>query len=162
MRYIIPTIIALISTFCLALPALAQTSLSIGGLSSNPSGPVEMSADKLTVSQSDGSAQFEGNVLISNGSMKIMAQLVVVTYLEGGGINQLSARGGVTVITQVESAEAKSAEYDLTSNSLVLSGDVLLTQGQSVISADTMNINLTTGAAVIEGRVRTVLSRETK
>jgi len=65
-------------------------------------------------------------------------------------------------VTQTESAEAKFADYDLSSHSLALSGDVLLTQGQSMISSDTMNINLTTGAAVIEGRVRTVLSSETK
>jgi lipopolysaccharide export system protein LptA len=121
-----------------------------------------MTADKLTVSQTDGSARFVGNVVITQGNIKIIAQLVVVTYLESGGIDQLSASGGVTVVTQTESAEAKFADYDLSSHSLALSGDVLLTQGQSMISSDTMNINLTTGAAVIEGRVRTVLSSETK
>ena len=134
----------------------------MGGFSSNPDEPIEMTADKLTVSQSDGSARFDGNVVIAQGNIKIMAQLVVVTYLESGGIDQLSASGGVTVVTQTESAEAEFADYDLSSHSLALSGDVLLTQGQSMISSDTMNINLTTGAAVIEGRVRTVLSSETK
>ena len=134
----------------------------MGGFSSNPDEPIEMTADKLTVSQSDGSARFDGNVVIAQGNIKIIAQLVVVTYLESGGIDQLSASGGVTVVTQTESAEAEFANYDLSSHSLALSGDVLLTQGQSMISSDTMNINLTTGAAVIEGRVRTVLSSETK
>ncbi|MDT2075203.1 MAG: LptA/OstA family protein [Planktomarina sp.] len=119
-----------------------------------------MTADKLTISQSDGSAKFEGNVLISNGSFKIIAQLVMVNYLETGGIKQLIASGGVTIVNQTESAEAKTADYDLVSNSLVLGGGVLLTQGQSAISADSMAIDLSTGEAIIEGRVRTVLSGE--
>jgi lipopolysaccharide export system protein LptA len=161
-RHFIFTVTILVSSCCLALPTFSQTSLSVGGFSSNPDEPIEMTADKLTVSQSDGSARFDGNVVIAQGNIKIMAQLVVVTYLESGGIDQLSASGGVTVVTQTESAEAKFADYDLSSHSLALSGDVLLTQGQSMISSDTMNINLTTGAAVIEGRVRTVLSSETK
>ena len=162
MRHFIFTVTILVSSCCLALPTFSQTSLSVGGFSSNPDEPIEMTADKLTVSQSDGSARFDGNVVIAQGNIKIMAQLVVVTYLESGGIDQLSASGGVIVVTQTESAEAKFADYDLSSHSLALSGDVLLTQGQSMISSDTMNINLTTGAAVIEGRVRTVLSSGTK
>ena len=160
MRHFIFTITIFVLSCCFALPTLSQTSLSVGGFSSNPDEPIEMTADKLTISQTDGSARFDGNVVIAQGNIKIIASLVVVTYLESGGIARLSASGGVTVVTQTESAEAKSADYDLSSHSLVLSGDVLLTQGQSAISADTMNINLTTGAAIIEGRVRTVLSSE--
>ena len=160
MRHFIFTITIFVLSCCFALPTLSQTSLSVGGFSSNPDEPIEMTADKLTISQTDGSARFDGNVVIAQGNIKIIASLVVVTYLESGGIARLSASGGVTLVTQTESAEAKSADYDLSSHSLVLSGDVLLTQGQSAISADTMNINLTTGAAIIEGRVRTVLSSE--
>jgi len=159
-RHFIFTITIFVLSCCFALPTLSQTSLSVGGFSSNPDEPIEMTADKLTISQTDGSARFDGNVVIAQGNIKIIASLVVVTYLESGGIARLSASGGVTLVTQTESAEAKSADYDLSSHSLVLSGDVLLTQGQSAISADTMNINLTTGAAIIEGRVRTVLSSE--
>lgn len=160
MRHFIFIFTILVSCCCLALPTFSQTSLSVGGFRANPDAPIEMTADKLTVSQSDGSARFDGNVVIAQGSIKIIAQLVIVTYLESGGIDQLSASGGVTVVSQTESAEAESANYDLANHSLVLNGDVLLTQGQSVISSDTVDFNLKTGAVVIEGRVRTVLSGE--
>ena len=162
MRYFILIVTILISSCWVALPVFAQTSLSLDGFSSNPDGPIEMAADKLTVSQTDGSAQFEGNVLISSEDIKILAELLVVTYLKSGGINQLRASGGVTVVTKTESAEATTAVYDLVNQNLILRGDVLLTQGQNAISSDTMTIDLTTGAAVIEGRVRTVLSSESK
>ena len=158
MRHFILIITMLLSYCWITLPVFAQTSLSLGGFSSNPNAPIEMAADKLTISQTDGSARFEGNVMIGQENIKIMAQLVVVTYLDSGDINQVSASGGVTVLTKKESAEAKTADYDLGSQSLLLRGDVVLTQGQNAISSDTMTIDLTTGAAIIEGRVRTTLS----
>lgn len=162
MRHILLTLTVLLSTCLLAFTASAQTSLSLGGFTIDPDAPVEMTADKLTVSQSDGSAQFEGNVIIAQGVIRLAASLVTVTYLEAGGIDRLNASGGVTLVTQTESAKAETAEYDLTNRQLMMRGEVVLIQGQNAISADSMNIDLASGAAVMEGRVRTVLSSETK
>ena len=162
MRHILLTLTVLLSTCLLAFTASAQTSLSVGGFITDSDAPVEMTADKLTVSQSDGSAQFEGNVIIAQGGIRLAASLVTVTYLEAGGIDRLNASGGVTLVTQTESAKAETAEYDLTNRQLMMRGEVVLIQGQNAISADSMNIDLASGAAVMEGRVRTVLSSESK
>ena len=162
MRHFILTLTAVISAFFFVIPLHAQTSLSLGGFSPDPEAPIEMTADRLTVNQLDGSAQFESNVVISQGDIHIAAELVTVTYLKDGGIDQLNATGGVTFVTQTESAEAETADYDLTNRQLVMSGGVLLTQGQRAISADKMSIDLETGAALMEGRVRTTLSRGSK
>ena len=162
MRHILLTLTVLLSTCLLAFTASAQTSLSLGGFTTDSDAPVEMTADKLTVSQSDGSAQFEGNVIIAQGVIRLAASLVTVTYLEAGGIDRLNASGGVTLVTQTESAKAETAEYDLTNRQLMMRGEVVLIQGQNAISADSMNIDLASGAAVMEGRVRTVLSSGSK
>lgn len=162
MRHFILTLTVAISTFCFVIPIHAQTSLSLGGFSPDPEAPIEMTADRLTVNQLDGSAQFESNVVISQGDIHIAAELVTVTYLKDGGIDQLNATGGVTFVTQTESAEAETADYDLTNRQLVMSGGVSLIQGQRAISADKMSIDLETGAALMEGRVRTTLSRGSK
>ena len=162
MRHILLTLTVLLSTCLLAFTASAQTSLSVGGFITDSDAPVEMTADKLTVSQSDGSAQFEGNVIIAQGVIRLAASLVTVTYLEAGGIDRLNASGGVTLVTQTESAKAETAEYDLTNRQLMMRGEVVLIQGRNAISADSMNIDLASGAAVMEGRVRTVLSSESK
>ena len=69
------------------------------------------------------------------------------------------ASGGVTFVTETEAAEAQSASYDITTGMLTLEGDVLLTQGASAISAGRMLINVTTGTATMDGRVRTVLQQ---
>ena len=162
MRHILLTLTVLLSTCLLAFTASAQTSLSLGGFTTDLDAPVEITADKLTVSQSDGSAQFEGNVIIAQGVIRLAASLVTVTYLEAGGIDRLNASGGVTLVTQTESAKAETAEYDLTNRQLMMRGEVVLIQGRNAISADSMNIDLASGAAVMEGRVRTVLSSESK
>ena len=154
-------ILTLVSIILLALnttfPAVAQTSLLLGSVSLDPNAPVSMTSDKLSISQADGSARFEGNVVIGQGDMRISADLVIVTYLEEGGIDQLTASGGVTFVTKSNEAESEIASYSLTNNTLVMSGNVLLKQGQNAISAETMNVDLATGSAVLTGRVRTIL-----
>jgi len=40
-----------------------------------------------------------------------------------------------------------------------MSGNVLLTQGASAISADTMRVNLSDGGAQMEGNVKTIFNQ---
>ena len=83
MRHFILIITILFSYCWVTLPLFAQTSLSLGGFSSSPNAPIEMAADKLTISQTDGSARFEGNVIISQENIKIVAQLVATQNSKG-------------------------------------------------------------------------------
>ena len=141
----------------LPVAAQAQTDITLGGIRADPTAPVEVTADNLTVDQTARSAVFAGNVVIGQGDLRIAAGRVQVIYDEASGdIGQLLAAGGVTFVTETEAAEAQSADYNLTTGMLTLSGEVLLTQGASALSADAMTINLRDGTAVMEGRVRTV------
>ena len=56
-----------------------------------------------------------------------------------------------------DAAEAQDAVYDVASGNVTLTGDVMLTQGQSVLSGEKMDVNLSTGTASVSGRVRSVL-----
>ena len=141
-----------------SFPAGAQTSLYLSGVSLDSNALLDMTSDKLSISQVDGSARFEGNVVIGQGDMRISAELVIVTYLAEGGIDRLTASGGVTFVTKTNAAESEEADYSLTNNTLVMTGKVLLKQGQNAISAETMNLDLATGSAVLTGRVRTLLN----
>lgn len=144
----------------LAAPVLAQTDIALGGLTADPTAPVEVTADALSVDQTTREAVFSGNVVIGQGDMRIAAARVAVSYDEAtGDIARLVASGGVTFVTATEQAEAAEAVYDLTSGTLTLSGDVLLTQGASALSADRMVVDLTAGTARMEGRVRTVFAQ---
>jgi lipopolysaccharide export system protein LptA len=142
-----------------------QAEFPFGGLKGDPTLPVEIAADSLSVSQSDGSATFEGNVVIGQGEMRLSAGRVLVEYAEGanggqGKIERLLASGGVTLVNGAEAAEAQEAVYTIDSGNVVMTGSVVLTQGQNVISGEKLTVSLTDGTGRMEGRVRTVLRQD--
>jgi len=152
---------ALMLAITFGTAANAQTNINLGGISTDPTAPVEVSADNLSVDQGSGTAVFSGNVLIGQGDLRLSAGTVQVIYSDAtGDISQLLASGGVTFVTATESAEASSADYNLTSGVLKLSGSVLLTQGASALSADAMTIDVKSGNAQMTGRVRTVFQQD--
>lgn len=141
-----------------ALPVAAQN-VAFGGIRADTSAPVEMSADNLSVNQADGSATFTGNVTIAQGEMKLQANEVTVIYAEGGQqrIKSLKAEGQVTLVSGPDAAEAREALYDVETGMVDLMGDVILTQGQNVLTGDKMQVSLADGTAQVQGRVRSVL-----
>lgn len=149
------------SLFFVAMgPAVAQTNVDLGGITVDQTAAIEVTADSLSVDQDTGQAIFEGNVLIIQGDLRLTAGRVEVVYgTVTSEIARLIASGGVTFVTAQEAAEATQANYDVTTGELVLTGDVLLTQGASAISAGQMTINVTDGTATMDGRVRTVLQQ---
>ena len=151
---------AFVVAMLLAAPAFAQTNINLGGIRADRSAPVEVAADSLTVDQDTGTAVFSGNVVIGQGDLRLSAGSVRVIYDEAtGDITKLNASGGVTFVTATEAAEAQTAVYDLTSGTIVLTGDVLLTQGASALYANQMTVNVNTGTAQMSGRVRTVFQQ---
>ncbi|MFM7333934.1 MAG: LptA/OstA family protein [Tabrizicola sp.] len=143
--------IALVATV-----AQAQQKIAFGELTQDTSLPVQVTADQLAVNNADGTAVFSGNVLVVQGEMKLAAGEVLVRYgTEQNDIESLIASGGVTVTNLGDAAEAKEAVYTIDSGVIVLSGDVLLTQGPSAMAGQKLTINLKDGTGVMEGRVTT-------
>lgn len=141
-----------------ATPAVAQN-VAFGGMRADITAPVEVRADNLSVNQADGSAVLTGNVVIGQGGMRLSADRVTIIYAEGdqNRIRSLDAVGNVTLVSGPDAAEAKAATYDVAGGNVTLTGDVVLTQGQNVLTGDTVQVNLGTGQAQVQGRVRSVL-----
>lgn len=139
-------------------PVAAQgTQVAFGGVRQDPTLPVEVTADSLQVNQADGTAVFTGNVLAVQGALRLTAATVRVEYAEGGGaIDKLHASGGVTLVNATDAAEAAEAVYTLATGNVVMTGSVLLTQGQNAISGERLVLDLKAGTGVMEGRVKTV------
>ena len=153
--------ITLILALLLGTAANAQTNIDLGGITADPKAPVEVSADNLSVDQDSGTAVFSGNVVIGQGDLRLSAGSVRVVYSDRtGDIAQLLLTDGVTLVTDSEAAEAATADYNLTTGILTLSGSVLLTQGASALSAEQMTIDLNSGRAQMSGRVRTVFQQD--
>ena len=144
-----------------AAPATAQN-IAFGGVKADTSAQVEVAADSLSVNQSDGSAVFTGNVVIGQGDMRLSAETVTVEYAEGGQnrIRSLHATGSVTLVSGADAAEAREAVYDVESGNVTLTGDVVMTQGRNALTGDKMVVNLVSGTAKVDGRVRSVLQPE--
>lgn len=133
-----------------------------GGLEHDASQAIEIAADQLQIDQADGTAQFVGNVVIGQGDMRMMAGRVQVFYRSEssdsatGAVDRLIATEGVTLTSGAEAAEAEQAEFLVSESVILMSGDVILTQGRNAIAAETLRIDMTTGTAFLDGRVRTI------
>lgn len=140
---------------------IAQSNVDLGGLNVDTTAAIEVSADSLSVDQDLGTAIFSGNVVIGQGDLRLSAGRVEVIYSEEtGDIARLIASENVLFVTDTDAAEAQNAEYNVVTGILTLTGNVMLTQGASAISAEAMILNLNSGTATMEGRVRTVLQQQ--
>jgi lipopolysaccharide export system protein LptA len=151
------TFLAIAFGLALSGPVLAQgTEIAFGGLKQDTTLPVEVTADRLAVNQSDGTALFSGNVLVVQGEMRLSAGEIRVAYgTDGKSIETLTATGGVTIVNAKDAAEAREAVYSVGSGAVVMTGDVLLTQGPNAITGQTLRLDLKAGTGVMEGRVTT-------
>ena len=142
--------------------ALAQSAISFGGFQQAQGEPIEVVSDRLEVDQSGGSAVFAGNVVATQGEMTLTGQRIEVSYTQGEnrGIREMRATGGVTIVTPEEAAEAEEATYRVAEGSIVMTGDVLVTQGASAIAGQRMTVDLESGSGLVEGRVRTVFQTD--
>ncbi|WP_371813378.1 LptA/OstA family protein [Ruegeria sp. HKCCA4008] len=150
-----------LALFAGAVTATAQEAqVAFGSANADPSLPVEVTSEILNVNQEDGSAEFLGNVVVIQGEMRLTAERVLVIYNEErSAIERMEATENVVLVSPPDAAEGDWAEYTIDSGVIVMKGNVLLTQGPSIISGDQMNANLTTGTATMTGRVKTILQQ---
>lgn len=137
--------------------AVAQEArIAFGDLAQDTSLPVEVTAETFTVRDADGTAVFAGNVVVVQGEMKLSAGQVEVAYTaDRSAIDRLVASGGVTIVNLADAAEAQEAVYTIDTGVIVLTGDVLLTQGPSAMAGQKLTVNLKDGTGLMEGRVTT-------
>ena len=140
---------------------LAQgANVAFGTLAQETDLPVEVTSDNLSVDQGNGTAVFTGNVVITQGEMRLAAPRVLVVYLEGQrGIERMEATGGVTLVSGPDAAESDRADYSIANGEIVMTGNVLLDQGLNALSADRMTVQLSEGTAQMSGRVRTIIQQ---
>lgn len=139
--------------------AAQETDVALSGIRTDSKLPVEVTSDSLAVNQTDGTAIFTGNVVVVQGDMRLTAPEMTVIYEPGGTnrVDEIRATGGVTLITPTEAAESADANYTVASGVVVMTGDVLLTQGQNAIAGQKLTVNLDDGTGRMEGRVTTIL-----
>ena len=151
----------LFSMVVAGLPAHAQ-GISFGPFRQDPEEPVEVTSERLEVDQEGGIATFIGDVLVVQGEMRLTAPRVRVEYTPGdeGGIDEMHATGGVTMVNGEETAEGADAVYAVEAGTVVMTGDVIVTQGSNVVAGERLYVDLDTGTGTMEGRVRTIFRQD--
>ncbi len=144
--------------------ASAQESNPFGSFKHDATLPIEIAADSLAVDQGAKQATFSGAVEAGQGTMRLTAEKIVVSYAgEGGGdtgrIDRLRAEGDVFLSNGAETAKGQWADYDVASGTVTMGGDVVLTQGENAISGQSLTIDLNAGTGKISGgRVKSVFT----
>lgn len=139
--------------FAIAFPSTGANAPSPSPL------PINIQADSATVSETLGKSEYFGNVVISQGDLKITAEQVTllsdkksltsITALGESGAparferSASSARPGII-------AEAKTIEYQVPLETLMLLGDALLQQGEDRYQGSRLSYNLQQGLFKVE------------
>ena len=144
-------------TVVIAAAAEAQTTVALTGLQQDSSLPVEVESDTLTVDQGTGEAVFTGNVKVVQGDMTITSERARVEYTPGGNeVQKVFFYEDVLFTSPTDAAQGDEAVYTLATGEVIMTGNVLLTQGATTIAGPRLVYNLDAGTGVMEGRVQTV------
>lgn len=142
-------------------------------------GPIDISADSLTVDESARTQTWSGKVEALQGTNRLRADRLTIHHgkAEGGrtggtapaaamgDIERLEASGNVYFVSPTQVVRGDNAVYTQSSDTLVVTGDVVLTQGQNVLKGSRLVVNVGAGRATMDegpGRVRGVFYPENK
>lgn len=144
------------------------------GFSRNRKDPVKIEANSLEVRDKEQVAVFSGNVVVVQGDTTMRCRELVVHY-EGNAIGdvkkpapkakpkqdasaqrikRLVANGGVIVTATDQRATGDRGVFEMASNTVTLSGNVIVTQGQNVLRGDKLTVDLTSGKSRLDGTRR--------
>jgi lipopolysaccharide export system protein LptA len=153
--FIRTTALALLASTA-ALPAFAQ--LSAKG------GAIVINSDKLEVIDAQNEALFTGRVDALQDDARLRADKLDVLFdkkpadADAGGqpgagwgdVKTIIATGNVFYVTPKQVAKAEKAVYDVIEDQVVMSGNVVVTQGKNVIRGDKLVLQISTGRAVFD------------
>ena len=139
---------------------------ALQGFSQNRDQPVRIEAATLEVRNKDQVATFSGNVKVTQGDTVMRCKSLLVFYDQDGEgktmqaatpgpggqqkIKRLEARGGVVVTQKDQTATGNLGIFDMRTNTVDLTGDVVMTQGQNMLRGDRLVVDLTSGVSRVE------------
>ena len=143
---------------------------ALQGFSQNHDQPVQIEAATLEVRDKEKQATFSGAVKVVQGDTTMRCKSLVVFYEQNGKgentgstmkaatpgpggqqkIKRLEARGSVVVTQKDQTATGELGLFDMATNTVTLSGGVVMTQGQNVLRGDRLMVDLTSGVSRVE------------
>jgi lipopolysaccharide export system protein LptA len=173
-------------------PAASDSGTSVPnalqGFQQNRGQPVKIEAARLEVRDKDKVATFTGNVKVVQGDTTMQCKVLVVFYEKkddaqsgpagsqpgapmpaaapgpagSSQISRLEAKGNVVVTQKDQTATGDTGLFDMKSNTVTMTGNVLVSQGQNVLRGEKLVVDLTTGVSRVDaggGLVRALLNQ---
>ena len=92
-----------------------------------------------------------GRAEVTQGENRLRADAIEGSNAEGQNISTVTASGNVYYVTPNETIRGDRAVYTVSNATVVVTGDVILTQGQNVLTGGSLIYNVDTGQANIQG-----------
>ena len=127
---------------------LALVPLCALALPEDRSQPIQLEASRGQIDQKTGVSTYEGNVVITQGSLRLNGDTVTI-HVKDGGFQRMDATGNPVKLRYRPSAdkpeilgESRRVEYDVASAKVVMSGNAKLTQGQDSFTGERVEYDL--------------------
>ncbi len=137
----------------LAVAAMAGLALTAGPASAqlDPRAPIDITADSSVTVQSQCQTTWSGAVEALQAATRLRADTVKLFARKSGDScgtsDRMEANGQVYFVTPERTVRADDAVYTFGNQTIVLTGNVIVVQGKSVVRGDRMVINTGTGEA---------------
>ncbi len=128
--------------------------------------PVDITANELEVLEQKKQSIFRGDVVVTQGDMRLRSDHLVVFFDEQNQIRRIEAQGQVELVDPQRRATGERAVYDRQEDILQLSGQAVVVQGENRVAGDEIVLYLGENRSLVRsrdaGRVRAVIIPEEK
>ena len=95
-----------------------------------------------------------GRAEATQGGNRFRADTLTLVSSDGGSLERAEAAGTVYFVTPDQSMRGDRAVYNLGNGEIVVTGNVILTQGQNVLTGSRLVYNINTETARMDGAPR--------
>lgn len=110
--------------------------------------PIHLEASRGQLDQKTGISVYEGNVVISQGSMRLTADTATI-YVKDNNFQRMDAVGGPASLRYKPAVDkpeiqgtSKRVEYDVLGGKVIMTGAVRVVQGQDVFNGERLEYDL--------------------
>ncbi len=131
---------------------------TFGNPKSDKAREIYIESDTMEVEQKANRATFVGSVDATRGSVRLRSSRLVVNFKKAAKgakakteLTKLDARGNVVVTSKGQRATSDWAIMLVQANKVTMGGNVVLTEGKTVIKGNKLEIDLNTGKSRVFG-----------
>jgi lipopolysaccharide export system protein LptA len=116
--------------------------------------PINIDSDSFQADLNGKTGTWRGNVVVTQGDMKLRANSVRVSTVDGNA-DKVNATGNVVVDSPASgTATGENGVYDVPRKIVTMNGNVVLKKGKDVMRGSQLSVNLVTGQATLGGGVK--------